>query len=286
MEELQVGPFEPVIEGNQTGIWNVIEEKDGRVYAAFQTGHIYKITDRQPDELYNTSGQPTSIVFESNNTAYIADMAHQCILCLSDSENREVTEIVRDYEGKPLLGPNCLAYNPENKYLYFTDSGPLGETSISNPTGSIFAADLDLLVLKPIALKCLAYPSGIAISNDGKFIYVSETCMNRVLRIVQSPYGVHHMSVFYQFSSRFGPTGIAVSENGKIYVANYDFSDYSKNGMISILSSEGVLIGNFTVPSAPEITSINFSKSKPNQLLITESTNNTCYRVTIPNESN
>jgi sugar lactone lactonase YvrE len=281
MDELQVGPFETVIEGNLVGIWSVTEDKDGNLFAVSQTGHIYTIIDRQCQELYNTGGQPTSIVFESNNTAYIADMAHQRILCHTDAE---ISEIVKDYEGKPLLGPNCLAINEHNNYLYFTDSGPLGETSISNPTGNIFAADLELLVLKPIALKCLAYPSGIAISNDGKNIYVAETSLNRILRIAQNPPGVHHISVFFQFSSRLGPSAVAVSENGFIYVANYDFSEYSKNGMISILSPEGTLVNFFNVPSAPEITSLNFSKVKSNVLYITESTNSTCYRVTIPSE--
>ena len=285
MEELQVGPFESVIDGSLQGIWSVAEDKDGNLFAACQTGHIYSIIDRQCQELYYTGGQPTSIIFESNNTAYIADMAHQRILCHTETEGRvEVTEIVKDYEGKPLLGPNCLALNEHNNYLYFTDSGPLGETSMASPLGNIFACDLDLLVLKPIALKCLAYPNGIAISHDGKCIYVAETSLNRVLRIVQSPPGVHHLSVFFQFSSRLGPSAIAVSENGFIYVANFDFSDYSKNGIISILSPDGTLVNFFTVASAPEITSLQFSKVKPNTLYITEATNSTCYKVSIPSD--
>ena len=285
MEELQVGPFETVIEGSQAGIWSVTEDRDGKLFAAFQTGHIYSIIDRQCELLYNTGGQPTSVIFDSNNTAYIADMAHQRILCHSESEaGGEVTDIVKDYEGKPLLGPNCLALNENNNYLYFTDSGPLGETSIANPIGNIFAADLELLVLKPIALRCLAYPSGIAITNDGKNIYVSETNLNRVLRISQNPPGVHHISVFHQFASRLGPSAIAVSENGFIYVANYEFSDYSKNGLISILAPDGSLVNTFAVPNAPEITSLQFSKIKTNVLYITETTSSTCYRVTIPTD--
>ena len=285
MEELQVGPFETIIEGNLVGIWSVAEDKDGNLFAACQTGHIYSIVDQQCQELYYTGGQPTSLIFESNNTAYIADMAHQRILCHTEIEGRvEVTEIVKDYEGMPLLGPNCIVLNENTNYLYFTDSGPLGETSITNPVGNIFAADLELLVLKPIALKCLAYPSGIAISNDGKYIYVAEMSLNRILRIVQSPPGVHHLSVFYQFSSRLGPSAVAVSENGFIYVANFDFSEYSKNGLISILSPEGILINTFTVPSAPEITSLSFSKIKSNALFITEATNSTCYKVLIPSD--
>ena len=177
-----------------------------------------------------------------------------------------------------------MALNESTKCLYFTDSGPLGETSIANPTGSIFAADLELLVLKPIALRCLAFPSGIAITNDGKHIYVAETNLNRVLRISQNPPGVHHISVFYQFASRLGPSAIAVSENGFIYVANYEFSDYSSHGLISILGPDGSLLNTFTVPNAPEITSLQFSKIKSNVLYITETTNSTCYRVMIPTD--
>ena len=285
-DDLQVGPFEPVVEGNIIGLWCVTEDKDGNLYAACQTGHVYSIIDRQCSDAHiETRGQPTSIVFDNNNTGYIADMAHQRILCMTPVEDGfEATPIVNDYEGKPLLGPNSLALNEQNNYLYFTDSGPVGETSISNPVGSVFAADLDLLVLKPIALKCLAYPSGIAVTKDGKNIYVAETCLNRILRISQSPPGVHHLSVFYQFSSRLGPSAVAVSENGFIYVANYDSSEYSRNGLISIVTPEGTLKDTFMVPSGPEITSLQFSKIRPNILYITESTNSTCYRVAIPSD--
>lgn len=50
--------------------------------------------------------------------------------------------------------------------LYFTDSGPFGETSIEHCKGSLFAVDLDAKLLKPLAFQCLAYPSGICLSND------------------------------------------------------------------------------------------------------------------------
>ncbi|CAG9318592.1 unnamed protein product [Blepharisma stoltei] len=285
MEDLQIGPFEPMIEGILDGIWSVTEDVEGNVYAVCQTGYVYSIVDRQCQELYYTGGQPNSLCFDGNNTAYIADMAHQRVLCHTDNEGKqEVTEIVKDYEGKPLLGPNSLALSEQNNYLYFTDSGPIGETSIASPSGSIFAADLELLVLKPLALNCLAHPTGIAISSDGKTIFVAEMYRNRILRLSQNPSGVHHMSVFYQFSGRLGPSALAISENGLLYVANYDFADYSRNGLISILNMEGQLLNTVTVPNAPEITGLYFSKTKPGILYITESTTATAYRVTVPSD--
>jgi len=70
--------------------------------------------------------------------------------------------------------------------LFFTDSGPFGETSIENPKGSVFMVDLDASDVKAIglALRCLAHPSGLALSHDEKMLYVSETCNNRIIRFV------------------------------------------------------------------------------------------------------
>jgi len=73
-----------------------------------------------------------------------------------------------------------------NFCLYFTDSGPFGHTSMANPMGSLFMIDLSAMVLKPLCLNKLAYPSGLCLSSDEKILYVSETCANRILRYVLS----------------------------------------------------------------------------------------------------
>lgn len=46
--------------------------------------------------------------------------------------------------------------------LFFTDSGPLGETSIDNPKASLFAVDLEVNLLKPVIYNCLAGAHGLA----------------------------------------------------------------------------------------------------------------------------
>ncbi len=57
-------------------------------------------------------------------------------------------------------------------------------------------------MLIPLSLRCLAHPSGVAVTNDGKCVYVAETNMNRVLRFVENPTGVYHGTVFHQLSGR------------------------------------------------------------------------------------
>ena len=142
-------------------------------------------------------------------------MAHQAILSQTVTDLRiEITPVIKDFDGSNLKGPNSLVLSEKNNSLFFTDSGPLGETNLENPTGSIYAIDLGVSMLKPIVHGGLAHPSGVALSPSENVLYVSETLKNRVLRIVLHSSGVYHTSVFHQFSGRLGPTALAVSPQG------------------------------------------------------------------------
>jgi hypothetical protein len=63
---------------------------------------------------------------------------------------------VSDYEGKPFCGPNSLAFDRAGN-LFFTDSGPLGETSLEKPRGSVFCVEVADQLLKPLAFQVLAH---------------------------------------------------------------------------------------------------------------------------------
>jgi sugar lactone lactonase YvrE len=97
----------------------------------------------------------------------------------------EITPLIKDFKGKSFLGPNSIILDDEKNCLYFTDSGPMGETTLENPRGSIYKADLDTMEVKPLATSCLAHPSGIAKTATGLTIFVSETMQNRIIRITE-----------------------------------------------------------------------------------------------------
>ena len=126
--------------------------------------------------------------------------------------------MIKDFDGAPLLGPNSMILSTKNNMLYFTDSGPMGETSLDNPKGSVFAIDLAVSMLKPIIVGKLAHPSGIALNAEENILYVAETYKNRILRVVMHQ-DVPYTSVFHQFQGKFGPTAIAIDATGLIYVA-------------------------------------------------------------------
>ncbi len=109
----------------------------------------------------------------------------------------QIEPAIKDFDGTALKGPNSIILSEKNNALFFTDSGPMGETSLENPTGSVFAIDLAVSMLKPVIYNKLAYPCGLALSNDENILYVAETNANRILRIVIHSSGVYHTSVFH-----------------------------------------------------------------------------------------
>jgi len=96
---------------------------------------------------------------------------------------------------------------------------------------------------------------------------------------------VYHTSVFYQFAGRFGPTALATSPDGKLYVARYDFTESSKNGLISVLNSDGVVEEELQVSECPEITGLYFSKMQEDILYATESSTNSLLKIQVNTNS-
>lgn len=185
--------------------------------------------------------------------------------------------LVSVYEDKPLKGPNSICVGKDGT-IFFSDSGPMGETGLHNPTGSLYmitAGGQNLLA--PISLENLASPAGLALSPNGKLIYVAETMTNRVLRFFQRPEGVYHGAVFYQIAGGVGPTSMVVDRQGFVYVACFDVSDSAKEGKILVLDQNGELI-NTIVTTGPEITGLAINK---NTLYITEKSTGSIQQFTL-----
>jgi len=222
------------------------------------------------------AGSPSSLVFDAEQALFVADFAKKAILSQrptsSEEEERydEFDVLVSDYEGKPFCGPNSLAFDDEGN-LFFTDSGPMGETSLEKPKGSVFVVEQTNLLLKPLALECMAHPSGIAVSPDGRIVYVAETMANRIVRFVKQRHGVFLSSVFHQFSGGFGPTALSLVSDGRasyLLVARFDFSapqpstagsprdapeQAMKAGILAVLKESGEVMATHEGPPGTRI---------------------------------
>jgi len=106
------------------------------------------------------------------------------------------------------------------------------------------------------------------------------------LRVVIHSSGVFHTSVFHQFSGRLGPTSIAVSEQGNLYVARFDFAETSKDGLITVLNPDGDVVDDLLVVGMPELTGLWFSivTGKKSNLYATESSTNSFLQLNTAKE--
>ena len=116
-------------------------------------------------------------------------------------------------------------------------------------------------MLRPIALRCLASPAGLALSPNDAALFVAEAAQNRVLRYTQKPPGVWHGAVFFQFSGRLGPTALVMDRVREfLYVARPEAAELGRTSVVAVLSLDGKLLKEFEVPGVgPEITSMGAS---------------------------
>lgn len=259
------------------------EDSEGNLFAVSTNGDVYQVSEGQMEVAFSTGGQPTGLVFDQQGSSFIADQAHQAILSQTVNENRiEITPVIKDFDGSALKGPNSMVLSEKNNALFFTDSGAMGESSLESPSGSLFAIDLSVSMLKPVIFGKLAHPCGVALSPSENVLYVAETLNNRILRVVIHSSGVYHTSVFHQFSGRLGPTAIAVAPNGQVFVARFDFTECNKNGIISILDDEtGNCEEELLVQDCSELTGLYFSKVQEDILYATESSTNSLLKIQV-----
>jgi sugar lactone lactonase YvrE len=263
------------ISGISDDICSPFFDSAGKLHLVFQNSGAIKTINSvgNTQSICSTGGNPSSAVYSPDGVLYVSDFAHAAVLAVQKDSEQEL--VVGVYEDKPLKGPNCV--NITNGDIFFTDSGAFGETGLHSSTGSLFTISNSPSgqILKPISLGNLAYPSGIAVTPDGRFVYVAEMMKNRVLRFFQKPAGVFHGSVFYQMSGSVGPSSLALDSKGNLYIGQYDVRESTMDGTIIVVSNTGKLVSNIST-SGPEISGLAIND---NMLYITEKSTGTIFRI-------
>jgi sugar lactone lactonase YvrE len=269
---------EPFATGGH-GLCSPTFDKRGRLLVASSgSGEVHQVVmegaSTAMQTVFNTGGSPAALCVDVEGAVFVCDVAHQAVFRHGD--DGQLAEFVKEYEAKQFKGPSAVLLDSVGN-MVFCDSGPLGETTLQSPKGSIFLISADGQLLQPLVLEALADPCALALGLDERVIFVAEKMQNRLLRLVQRPTGVYHCSVFYQFSGGMGPSGVARDPQGNLYVTRYDFASVAKQGCISVISPEGKLLQEIATP-APELTGITMSPQQ-NALYVTEASTNTVYQI-------
>ena len=251
---------------NKLTLTNPREDSIGQLYVCNESGELLTFNeDGSYSTFLNLGGLPKCIAFgSSNNSIYIADLMNKVVYEKPLEKDKEINSIFKDYCGISLKGPTSLVRSKDDDYIIAADAGYFGSSTINNTCGSIYLYDINNNVLKPLILNNLAYPCDIYHDKEEDVFYVCEMMNNRIIRLVQNPKGVFHSSVFYTFNGKLGPSAITMDEIGNIYISRSDFFNKNKkdtNGIISIITKEGILSGEIIVDGFSEINGLLIPKN-------------------------
>ena len=177
-------------------------------------GRVFRIdTVGQWSLVAEYDGEPNGLKFLDARTLLVTDYKNG--LMRLDVATGEVTPHLQRRNSERFKGVNDLVFDAAGN-LYFTDQG---QTGLHDPTGRLYRlrpdGQLDLLLAN------VPSPNGVALSPDGKLLYLAVTRGNCVWRVPLLPDGsVAKVSQFFTSYGPSGPDGLAVDAQGRVLVAN------------------------------------------------------------------
>jgi len=242
-------------------------DRDGNLFVvSVQGGYISRITPRgKVSTFVNTGGGPNGQKFDAHGHLFVCDFKHKAILDVmpDGTYSRVVTENDR---GEPLKGPNDLVFSGDGGY-YFTD--PTG-SSMEEPVGAVYRVDPDGKV-KAFA-EGLAYPNGVAVSEDERRVFVAETFTRKIHSYALRKDGTAAASRIHAElpEGGLGPDGMALDVEGNLYVAYYGA------GTVAVFDAWGNLKEQLKA-GGKNPTNVAFGGKDRSNLYITEAETNSVY---------
>ena len=190
-------------------------------------------------------------------------------------------QAIDSFRNTPLQGPSDIAQDA-SEGIYLTDGGNFREDWVSGrPTGALYYLDpsgglsrLD---------KGLYFPSGVAVSRDGQFLYVNEHRKNRILRYrIISPGRITDKAVLCSLDGQclleadhayeLGPDGMGLDQTGCLWIAHY------AGGKLVLVNPEGTVLQSIPLPRGRKPSSVKYS-SPEKALYVTEGEFGLLYRI-------
>lgn len=212
----------------------------------------------------NTGGAPAGLHRNARGEIWIADM-RRGILRLSN-DGQVVAEIT-EFDGGPIRGCNDLCFDSEGN-LYFT--APAG-SSADKPVGEIFCRLADGEVRRLDA--GFAFCNGLALSADGRGLFVAETFTRSIWRYdLAGPGRVAGRSQFAVLPGehRVGPDGMDFDGDGNLVATN------DGEGTLDVFVSDGRLARRIFLPFR-KVSNLHFAKPGSTRLILTEHENNAVW---------
>jgi gluconolactonase len=232
-------------------------------------GRIFRVSPGlQWTQVTQYDGWPNGLAVHRDGSVWIADY-QRGILQLDPATGR-VDTVLGHRNSESFKGVNDLTFDALGQ-CYFTDQG---QTGLHDPTGRVYRlrgnSQLDLL------LGNAPSPNGIALSADGKVLFVAVTRGNAVWRAPLLPDGsISKMGAFQTFFGTSGPDGLALDIEGNLVVA------HASLGGAFVLNARGELTHVIKSPAGSTVTNVAF-RPGTRELVMTESQTGSVLTAELP----
>lgn len=225
------------------------------------------LVEMNPDGSYRNilkGLQTNGIIATSNNTLIVCDMFGHRVIEI-DTQGRILNVLASSYDGKPLDGPNDLVMDSKGG-IYFTDPQFTPDDVKNQPGRNVYYITPDRKLIRLFEPNEFAMPNGIALSPDGKTIYINNCYDNETWWNVDSDkdnfvwaydvkedgtitngrkYAELYLTgeVLDRQGKSSGADGMKVDAIGNLYVCTY--------AGLQIFNTEGKFIGIVNLPTFP-----------------------------------
>jgi gluconolactonase len=210
----------------------------------------------------------------------------------TDMKTGAVEVLTDRFDGVQYNAPNDIAAC-SNGQIFFTDPCYGDRTTMQMTHESVYRIDLDGTVTRLITQPVIQRPNGIALSPDERTLYVVDSCAflggnRKIWAFDLSPEGtVSNQRQIYDFGSGRGGDGMAVDQQGNLYIAAGIRSSRGPHETtevptgIYIVSPKGEKLGYLSIPE-DVITNCTFGGEDLKTLYITAGKTLFQARVEIP----
>jgi gluconolactonase len=225
------------------------------------------LVEMNPDGSYRNilkGLQTNGIIATSNNNLIVCDMFGHRVIEI-DTQGRILNVLASNYDGKPLDGPNDLVMDSKGG-IYFTDPQFTPDAVKNQPGRTVYYITPDRKLIRLLEPNEFAMPNGVALSPDGKTLYINNCYDNETWWNVDSDkdnfvwaydvkedgtitngrkYAELYLTgeVLDRQGKSSGADGMKVDAMGNLYVCTY--------AGLQIFNTEGKFTGIINMPTFP-----------------------------------